>query len=147
MFIGEAPGGDEDLQGRPFVGTAGKTLRRIISDTGLSEQDFRITNTVKCRPPGNRRPKPGEIKACQRHLLEEIDQYKPRVIIAVGLTAAQTLLGTKATMADLVKSDGLNFQDIPVKPVYHTSPLCINRVPGAKNQISNCIKNVAACFL
>ncbi len=143
MFIGEAPGGDEDLAGRPFVGTAGKTLRAIISDAGLSESDIRITNICKCRPPGNRRPKPAEIKACRQHLFAEIDLYKPRVIVAVGLTAAQTLLGVKSTMAELIQSDGLSFQGIPVRPVYHTSPLCINRVPGAREQIRTCIEKIA----
>lgn len=143
MFIGEAPGGAEDQQGRPFVGTAGKTLRAIISDAGLSESDIRITNIAKCRPPGNRRPKPAEIKVCRQNLLDEIKLYKPRVIVAVGLTAAQTLLGGKSTMADLVQADDLHFQGVPVYPVYHTSPLCINRVPGAKEQIQSGIRKIA----
>lgn len=135
MFIGEAPGAEEDAQGVPFVGRAGDTLRGMIKSAGIDPNDCRITNIVRCRPPKNRRPSKDEIQACIHHLAEEINEYKPKAIITVGLTASQTLLNTKLPMAKLITLGDLMAFGIQVFPVYHTSPLCINRTPGAKKQI------------
>lgn len=150
MLIGEAPGAEEDSQGRPFVGTAGKTLRQLIAEAGLEPSQCRITNTVKCRPPGNRRPTPAERAACSKHLEAEIRHYLPKAIVAVGLTASQVLLGSKEPMAKLLVQAGSQgikrkFAGIntPVFPCYHTSPLCVNRNLGAKEQIRQAIKAAA----
>jgi len=146
MLIGEAPGAEEDAQGRPFVGAAGKTLRQLIVEASLRPDQCRITNTVKCRPPDNRRPAPLERAACRKHLEAEIKHYMPKAIVAVGLTASQVLLGSKETMAKLLGQAGgqgimREFAgiNIPVFPCYHTSPLCINRNTGAKEQIRQAI--------
>ena len=151
MLIGEAPGGDEDSQGRPFVGTAGKTLRQMIEEAGLEPSQCRITNTVKCRPPNNRRPAPAERAACRTHLDAEIQRFAPKAIVTVGLTATQAILGSKEPMATLLEQAGSKGIDgyiaganIPVFPCYHTSPLCVNRTPGAKGQIRRAIALAAA---
>lgn len=142
MCVGEAPGEEEDLQGRPFVGTAGKTLRGLLVEAGINPANCRITNTVKCRPPENRRPTTEERSACWRHLEAEVERYRPKVIIAVGLTAAQAILRVKLPMGVILKKAGTvglpweigNHHTIVV-PIYHTSPLCVNRIKAAKQQI------------
>ena len=92
MFVGEAPGADEDQQGEPFVGRAGQLLTRIIEAMALRREDVYIANVIKCRPPGNRNPKPIEIESCEPFLLRQIELIKPKVICALGTFAAQTLL-------------------------------------------------------
>ncbi|MCP4661225.1 MAG: uracil-DNA glycosylase [bacterium] len=94
MFVGEGPGAEEDRQGLPFVGPAGELLTKIIRAIGLRRDDVYIANTVKCRPPENREPEAGEVEACRRYLDRQIDLVRPRVIVALGRTAGQTLLGT-----------------------------------------------------
>lgn len=94
MFVGEAPGAEEDRQGLPFVGPAGELLTKIIRAIGLRREDVYIANTVKCRPPENREPEADEVGACRRYLDRQIDLVRPRVIVALGRTAGQTLLGT-----------------------------------------------------
>lgn len=91
VFIGEAPGEEEDLQGRPFVGRAGRLLDRLIARTGLSREDVFICNVLKCRPPGNRDPQNHQIEACKGYLLEQIDRIEPRVICVLGRHAHNTL--------------------------------------------------------
>ncbi len=92
MFIGEAPGGDEDKQGRPFVGRAGKLLTRLIEATGHKRDEFYITNICKCRPPGNRTPTPWEMESCFPYLREQIDIIQPKVLCLLGATAARAFL-------------------------------------------------------
>lgn len=135
MIIGEAPGKDENITGRPFVGTAGKTLRKLIVASGLEIEKCRISNVVKCQPPKNRRPTSYEVKTCGRNLQYEIHKFKPAIIVTIGHTAAKSLLDTKASMSELICKSDLQYNDIPVICVYHTSPLCINRTSGAKDQI------------
>jgi DNA polymerase len=94
MFVGEAPGADEDEQGLPFVGRAGQLLTKIIESIGISRSDVYICNIVKCRPPGNRNPEPDEIRACEEFVFRQIAAIKPRVICALGAFGAQTLLRT-----------------------------------------------------
>jgi len=101
MFIGEAPGRDEDLQGKPFVGKAGQLLTRIIESIKLGRSEVYITNIVKCRPPGNRDPSPAEIKACLPFLHQQIGMVRPKVICALGRIAAQTLLRTQSPISGL----------------------------------------------
>src|SRR6478752_5425884 len=94
MFVGEAPGEDEDKKGEPFVGRAGQLLTKIIESIGLTREQVYIANVIKCRPPGNRNPEPDEVTACEPFLFRQIDVIKPKVIVALGKFAAQTLLKT-----------------------------------------------------
>lgn len=101
MFIGEAPGADEDLQGEPFVGRAGQLLNNMIKAMGLQREDVYIANIIKCRPPGNRTPEREECETCSPFLMRQIAVIKPRVIVALGAVAAKTLLAINASMAEL----------------------------------------------
>jgi uracil-DNA glycosylase family 4 len=94
MFVGEAPGGDEDIQGEPFVGKAGQLLTKIIEAIELRRDQVYIANVIKCRPPGNRNPEPDEVEQCEPFLFRQIDAIKPKVIVALGKFAAQSLLRT-----------------------------------------------------
>ena len=95
MFVGEAPGADEDAQGRPFVGRAGQLLDKIIAACGLKREEVFIGNILKCRPPGNREPRPEEIINCLPYLQRQIETIKPDIIVALGAHAAKTLLNTR----------------------------------------------------
>jgi uracil-DNA glycosylase family 4 len=101
MFVGEAPGADEDIQGEPFVGRAGQLLTKIIEAMGRKREDVYIANVIKCRPPGNRNPEPDEVASCQPFLFRQIDTIQPSVIVALGTFAAQTLLDTKDPISRL----------------------------------------------
>jgi uracil-DNA glycosylase len=101
MFIGEAPGADEDLQGEPFVGRAGQLLNNMIKAMGLGREDVYIANIIKCRPPGNRTPEREECETCSPFLMRQIAAIKPKVIVALGAVAAKTLLAINASMAEL----------------------------------------------
>ncbi|MGB9894083.1 MAG: uracil-DNA glycosylase, partial [Candidatus Saccharicenans sp.] len=125
MFVGEAPGRDEDLQGRPFVGRAGQLLTKIIQAMGFSRDEVYIANVIKCRPPENRTPKPDEIKACSPYLLKQIELIRPKVIVALGKVAAEFLLQTSKSMSEIRGSFG-EFQGIPVMPTFHPSYLVRN---------------------
>lgn len=125
MFVGEAPGRDEDLQGKPFVGRAGQLLTRIIQAMGFSREEVYIANVIKCRPPENRTPKPNEIKACSPFLLKQIELIQPRVIVALGKIATDFLLQSQKSMSELRGHFG-QFQGIPVMPTFHPSYLVRN---------------------
>jgi DNA polymerase len=101
VFVGEAPGADEDAQGIPFVGRAGQLLTKIIEAMGLRRDDIYIANIIKCRPPGNRNPQPDEIASCEPFLIAQLDIIRPKVICALGTFAAQTLLKTKEPISRL----------------------------------------------
>ncbi len=101
MFVGEAPGMDEDLQGLPFVGKAGQLLTKIIESIGLERKQVFIANVLKCRPPGNRQPRPEEILNCEPYLISQIETIRPRVLCALGTFAAQTLLKTGENISRL----------------------------------------------
>jgi DNA polymerase len=122
MVIGEAPGQSEDQQGLPFVGNAGLLLTEMLRAIGLAREDVFITNVLKCRPPGNRDPKPDEIEACRDYLQQQQTLIKPKIILAVGRIAAQALLKTDEPLAKLRgKVHILN--DTPVVVVYHPAYL------------------------
>lgn len=125
MFVGEAPGRDEDLQGRPFVGRAGQLLTRIIQAMGFQREEVYIANVIKCRPPENRTPKPDEVKACSPYLVKQIELIKPRVIVALGKVAAEFLLNTNKSMSEIRGNFG-QYAGIPVMPTFHPSYLVRN---------------------
>lgn len=122
VFVGEGPGADEDAQGEPFVGDAGKMLNRIIAAMELKREDVYICNVVKCRPPQNRPPESDEVEVCSPFLLRQIASVKPEVIVALGASAAHALLQTKVPISKL-RSKFHDFHGIPLMPTYHPSYL------------------------
>jgi uracil-DNA glycosylase len=125
MVVGEAPGATEDETGRPFVGAAGQLLTKILAAVNLSRDDVFIANVLKHRPPGNRNPLPTEVAACSPYLLRQIELVRPKVILAVGTFAAQTLLGTKATIGQL-RAQVHEFHGVPLVVTYHPAALLRN---------------------
>ncbi|HEV8592938.1 MAG TPA: uracil-DNA glycosylase [Pyrinomonadaceae bacterium] len=139
MFVGEAPGADEDEQGFPFVGRAGQLLTKIIESIGLKREEVCIGNINRCRPPGNRQPVPEETAACRPFLLREIAVVQPKVIVVLGATAAQNLLQTKTPISKLRG----NFQDyfgVKVMPTFH--PAYLLRDPHKKKEVWEDMKKV-----
>lgn len=132
VFVGEAPGADEDAQGRPFVGSAGQLLTKIISAMGLRREDVYICNILKCRPPGNRDPQPDEIVACEPFLIRQLRVIRPKVICALGTFAAHTLLKSEAPIS-VLRGRFHSYDGIPLMPTYH--PAYLLRNPGAKKQV------------
>ena len=128
MFVGEAPGADEDIKGEPFVGRAGELLTKIIGAIDLTREDVYIANVIKCRPPGNRNPEPDEVATCSPFLLRQIEVIRPKVIVALGTFAAQTLLQTKTPITKL-RGQVLPFRggDVKVIPTFHPSFLLRNQ--------------------
>lgn len=141
MFIGEGPGRDEDLQGEPFVGRAGKLLNDIIDAMKLRREDVYIANAVKCRPPNNRNPEADELAACRHFLLRQVSVIKPDVIILLGLVAVQTILQVKAPLGRL-RGRFHDWNGIPVMCTYH--PAYLLRNPGEKGKVWADIKLVMA---
>jgi DNA polymerase len=129
MFIGEAPGRDEDLQGVPFVGRAGQLLNKMIAAIDMKREDIYIANILKCRPPDNRVPAADEVEQCLPYLEQQIALLRPAVLCALGLSAVQGLLGTKATMASM-RGKTFSFRGVPLIPTYH--PAALLRNPGLK---------------
>jgi DNA polymerase len=125
MFIGEAPGADEDLQGLPFVGRAGQLLNKLLKVVGLEREEVYICNILKCRPPNNRKPLPSEIELCKPYLLKQIELVKPKVIVALGSTAIEGLLNLKKKMGEL-RGKIIHFNKIPVIITYHPAALLRN---------------------
>ena len=125
MFVGEAPGADEDRQGLPFVGAAGQLLTRMIEAMGLTREDVYIANIIKCRPPNNRDPKPEELAACQPYLAQQIELIAPVVICTLGRFAAQTLLQTTESMGRL-RGKIFDYQGAKLVPTYHPAALLRN---------------------
>jgi len=130
MFIGEAPGRDEDLQGEPFVGRAGKLLDKILVAMGLNRDEVYIGNILKCRPPENRDPQPDEMKSCMPYLLEQIRLIRPRFIVALGRIAAHGLLETTTPLGKL-RGRWHEFHGIPLLVTYH--PAALLRSPQYKH--------------
>jgi uracil-DNA glycosylase len=129
VFVGEAPGADEDEQGLPFVGRAGQLLTKIIEAMGLTRKDVYICNILKCRPPGNRNPLPNEIELCEPFLKNQLQIISPRVICALGTFAAQTLLKTQIPITAL-RGRFQSYEGIKLMPTYH--PAYLLRNPSAK---------------
>jgi DNA polymerase len=132
MFVGEAPGADEDIQGEPFVGRAGQLLTKIIEAIGLTRGDVYIANLIKCRPPGNRNPEPDESEQCEPFLFRQIDSIKPKVIIALGKFAAQALLRTTEPITK-IRGREFKYRDAILIPTYH--PAYLLRTPSAKRDV------------
>ena len=139
MFVGEAPGADEDVQGEPFVGRAGQLLTRIIEAMGLRRDDVYIANLIKCRPPGNRNPEPDEMAQCEPFLFRQIDAIKPKVIVALGKFAAQSLLRTTEPITKL-RGREYAYRDAILMPTYH--PAYLLRTPSAKRDVWEDMKRV-----
>ena len=133
-FVGEAPGADEDRQGEPFVGAAGQLLNRIIVAMGLKREEVYICNILRCRPPGNRTPKPDEADNCRGFLEAQLGLIRPKFLCALGLTAAQNLLGIRLTLGRM-RGQFFNYKDIPVMVTYHPSFLLPHRSPEKKKDV------------
>ncbi len=125
MIIGEGPGRNEDIQGRPFVGAAGKRLESLLADAGLVRENVFITNIVKCRPPGNRRPTAAEVEACRPYLDRQLALLSPRVVVLLGDSALKTFLPSET----LSKAHGKLFERgrFAVFPTYHPAAMIYNR--------------------
>ena len=140
MFIGEAPGVDEDAQGEPFVGRAGQLLTRIIKAMGYAREEVYIANILKCRPDtpgsayGNRPPTPREMQTCRPYLMEQIEIIKPKVIVALGAVAVEGLLGTRAPMREL-RGRWDTFNGTPLMVTYHPAYLLRNQSPSEKRKV------------
>ena len=143
VFVGEGPGYEEDKQGKPFVGAAGKLLDRILEAMHLSRKDVYICNIVKCRPPNNRNPKPEEISTCTPFLERQIMAIKPEFICALGKFAAQTLLQTAAPISKL-RGHFHAYHGIQVMPTYH--PAYLLRNPASKRDVWNDMQQLMKCL-
>jgi|TARA_B100001971_G_C18041836_1_gene458055 DNA polymerase len=132
MFVGEAPGRDEDIKGVPFVGRAGQLLTKIIESIDLSRESVYIANVIKCRPPQNRNPENDEVETCQPFLFSQIDAIKPKVIVALGAFAAQTLLGSTETISQL-RGKVYEYRGASLIPTFH--PAFLLRSPTRKRDV------------
>jgi uracil-DNA glycosylase len=141
MFVGEAPGADEDIQGEPFVGRAGQLLTKIIEAIGLKRSDVYIANVIKCRPPGNRNPEPDEVERCEPFLFRQVDIVKPKVIVALGKFAAQSLLKTNDPITRL-RGREYRFRSATLIPTFH--PAYLLRNPSSKREVWEDMKRVRA---
>jgi DNA polymerase len=140
MFVGEAPGADEDVQGEPFVGRAGQLLTKIIQAMGLARNTVYIGNILKCRPDtpgqsaGNRKPTPAEMQTCIPFLHEQLDLIRPKVIVALGATAVEGLLGKTAGITRL-RGHWQTYRGTPLMPTYHPAYLLRNQAPAEKRRV------------
>ena len=141
MFVGEAPGADEDVQGVPFVGRAGQLLTKIIEAIDLQRSDVYIANVIKCRPPGNRNPDPDEVEACEGFLFRQIDSIRPKVIVALGTFAAKALLKTQEPISRL-RGRVYEYRGAKLIPTFH--PAFLLRSPERKRDVWEDMKKVRA---
>lgn len=141
MFVGEAPGRDEDIQGIPFVGRAGQKLTQIIEAIGLKREDVYIANVIKCRPPENRNPEPDEVEKCEPFLFRQIDTIKPKVIVALGTFAAKSLLKTTDPISRL-RGRVYDYRGAKLVPTFH--PAFLLRNPGCRREVWEDMKKVRA---
>ena len=132
MFVGEAPGGDEDIQGIPFVGRAGQLLTKIIEAIGLKREQVYTANVIKCRPPGNRNPEQDEVDTCEPFLFQQIDIIKPKVIVALGTFAARALLRTLDPISRL-RGRVYDYRGAKLIPTFH--PAYLLRNPSSKREV------------
>jgi DNA polymerase len=139
LFVGEAPGRDEDLKGLPFVGRAGQLLDKMIAAIDLKREEVYICNVLKCRPPENRTPLPSEVEQCLPYLERQIELVRPALICALGLSAAQTLLRSKGSMATL-RGKTFEYRGVPLIPTYH--PAALLRNPALKREAWEDLKRV-----
>jgi len=131
MFVGEAPGAEEDRQGEPFVGAAGKLLNAMLAALGLQREQVYIANVLKCRPPNNRDPQADEVEHCEPYLIRQIELIQPKLIVALGRHAAHSLLKTDLALARL-RGQPLSYQNIPLVVTYH--PAYLLRTPSDKRK-------------
>src|SRR5271155_3376149 len=141
VFVGEGPGHDEDVQGLPFVGRAGKLLTQMIEAMGLQREDVYICNVVKCRPPENRQPQPDEVTTCSPYLVRQLEVVNPKVIVCLGATAAQTLLETTTGISKF-RGQWQDFRGRKLLATYH--PAYLLRNPAAKSEIWKDLQKVMA---
>jgi uracil-DNA glycosylase family 4 len=141
MFVGEAPGEEEDKRGEPFVGRAGQLLTKIIEAIGLTREQVYIANVIKCRPPGNRNPEADEVEQCEPFLFRQIDVIKPRVIVPLGKFAAQSLLKTMDPITRL-RGRQFDYRGAALIPTFH--PAYLLRNPSAKREVWEDMKKVRA---
>ena len=141
MFVGEAPGDEEDKQGEPFVGRSGQLLTKIIEAIGLTRDQIYIANVIKCRPPGNRNPEPDEVAACEPFLFRQIDVIQPTVIVPLGKFAAQCLLKTADPITRL-RGRTFEYRGATLIPTFH--PAYLLRNPSAKREVWEDMKKVRA---
>jgi uracil-DNA glycosylase family 4 len=140
MLIGEGPGYDEDVQGRPFVGRAGQLLTKILQSINLQREEVYIANIIKCRPPQNRNPEPDEIQSCSPFLMKQIQVIQPKIICALGAFSAQTLLKTDVKITAL-RGKFYDLEGIKVIPTYH--PAFLLRNPERKREVWEDMKKIA----
>jgi DNA polymerase len=140
MFIGEGPGHDEDVQGYPFVGKAGQLLDKMIVAMGYDPAEVYVANIVKCRPPNNRKPEPDEMAACVPYLREQIEMVDPKVIVALGATGVQGLLGTSIGITRMRGNWKLYQGKIPLMPTFH--PAYLLRQPEKKREVWSDLQQV-----
>jgi DNA polymerase len=131
VFVGEAPGEEEDIQSRPFVGRSGQLLEKMIQAIGLTREQVFIANVAKCRPPENRNPELDEIESCSPYLHRQLDVIKPKVIVALGKFASQTLLATETRISDL-RGQWFDYRGVKLIPTYH--PAYLLRNPSSKKE-------------
>jgi len=141
MFVGEAPGGDEDIQGIPFVGRAGQLLTKMIAAINFERDQVYIANVLKCRPPGNRNPEPDEVETCEPFLFRQIDAIRPRVIVALGSFAAKTLLRSNDSISRL-RGRVYDFRGAKLIPTFH--PAFLLRSPERKRDAWEDLKRARA---
>lgn len=141
MFVGEAPGRDEDLQGIPFVGRAGQKLTQIIEAIGLTRDQVYIANVIKCRPPENRNPEPDEVDTCEPFLFRQIDAIRPKVIVALGTFAARSLLKTMDPISRL-RGRVYDYRGAKLIPTFH--PAFLLRNPACRREVWEDMKKVRA---
>lgn len=141
VFVGEAPGRDEDIQGQPFVGRSGQLLTKILAAIGYGRDEVFICNILKCRPPNNRDPQADEVTACEPHLKRQLEILNPRVICCLGRVAAQTLLGTDTSLKRLRETVHF-YEGIPVMATYH--PAALLRNPSWKRETWNDVRKLRA---
>jgi DNA polymerase len=144
MFVGEAPGADEDVQGIPFVGRAGQLLTKIIEAIGLRRDEVYIANVIKCRPPENRNPEPDEVETCEPFLFQQIDRIQPKVIVALGTFAAKALLKTQDPISRL-RGRAFDYRGATLIPTFH--PAFLLRSPERKRDVWEDMKKVRALLL
>jgi DNA polymerase len=144
LFVGEAPGREEDMQGEPFVGEAGQLLTNMIKAMGYERSDVYICNVLKCRPPENRNPAPEEISLCSPFLLRQVQALAPKAIVALGTFASQTLLGTRDPISRL-RGRFHDYHGIPLMPTFH--PAFLLRSPEKKREVWEDLKKVMQLML
>jgi DNA polymerase len=143
VFVGEAPGRDEDLQGEPFVGRAGQLLNKILAAIGFQREDVYIANILKCRPPDNRDPAPDEVMQCEPYLIRQLEIIEPKVICALGRVAATTLLKTGMSLTKM-RQQVHDYHGIPLIPTYH--PAALLRNPNWKRPAWEDVQKLRALY-